>query len=84
VNSNNLEGINLKSILIISGLTETMQLHDLRASIALLREENVKYFGGEGVHEENGVVSQEEEGLVDDQEVLVELNLPVDLVLRTV
>ena len=83
MNSDNLEGVNLKSILIISGLTETMQLHDLGASIALLREEDVKHFGGEGVHEENGVVSQEEEGLVDDQEVLVELNLPVDLVLRT-
>jgi len=84
VHSYYLEGINLKSIFIIFGLTETMQLHDFRPSISLLREENVKHFGSECVHEENGVVSQQEESLVDNQEILVELNLPVDLVLRAI
>jgi len=79
-----LEGINLKSILIIFGLTETMQLHDFCPSISLLREENIQHFGSECVHEEYCVVSQQEESLVDDQEILVELNLPVDLVLRAV
>lgn len=61
-----------------------MQLHDFGACISLLREENIQHFGSEGVHEEYGVVSQQEESLVDDQEILVELNLPVDLVLRAV
>jgi len=61
-----------------------MQLHDFCPSISLLREENVQHFGSECVHEEYGVVSQQEESLVDDQEILVELNLPVDLILRTV
>jgi len=79
-----LDGINLKSILIIFGLTETMQLHNFCPCISLLREENVQHFGCECVHEEYGVVSQQEESLVDNQEILVELNLPVDLVLRAV
>jgi hypothetical protein len=82
VHSYYLEGIHLKSILIIFGLTKAVQLHDFCARVPLLREEHVNDLGLEGVHEEDRVVSQQEESLVDDQEVLVELDLPVDLVLR--
>jgi hypothetical protein len=50
MHSHNLEGINLKSILIIFGLSKAVQLHDFGAHIPLLREEHVNNLGLEGVH----------------------------------
>lgn len=50
MNSHYLEGINLESILIISRLTEAMQLHYLGPRIPLLGEEKVNYSGSESVH----------------------------------
>lgn len=83
MHSDYLEGINLESILIVFRLTETVQLHDLSTRIALLGEENVDNLGSEGIDQEYGVVSEQEESLVDNEEVLVELDLPVDVVMGT-
>ena len=83
MDSYNLKSVHLKAILVILRLTETMQLHYFGARIALLREEGFYYFRCEGVYEENSIVSEEEESLVHNEEVLVELDATMNIILRT-
>ncbi len=81
MDGHHLDGGHLEAIFVLVLLAQLVQADNSGAQVATLAEVGGNNLSGEGVNEEDSIVSHEEEGLVDDHGILVEVHRPVDLML---